>query len=522
MGNGTKTRLTAKRLAAGIVCLAWLVSVLSCNLSALNAGDPNNSLPTLEPTATAFQPEVGSTAFFASPQPTLSPIPVTETPAATRTKAPPEMYTVQPGDSLAAVAARFGVAPGDIQSPDPIERVRMLNAGQLLIIPRVIGETSPTTMVMPDSEVVYSPSTLDFDINAFVKSAGGYLSTYTEYTGYGSLSGAEVVNQVALDNSVNPRLLLALLEYQAHWVFGAPTNLADSLFPIEKNMYQSSQGLFNELTWAAHTLQTGYYGWRAGTLIQVTFPDGTNLRLAPETNAGTVSLAYLFSKLINQRQWSDTIYGSNGFMALYDRMYGSAWERAQTVEPLFPPELVQPALDLPFYPGIVWSFSGGPHEAWADGSPLAAVDFAPGSTASGCVPSEAWVLAPAAGIVVRSSTGVVVLDLDGDGHEQTGWDLLFLHIRTDGRVAAGTRLNKDDPIGHPSCEGGIATGTHVHIARKYNGEWIPADGPLPMVLGGWQVHAGAAPYKGTLTNNGKTVTADTNGSGATQIKRPGH
>ena len=139
---------------------------------------------------------------------------------------------------------------------------------------------------------------------------------------------------------------------------------------------------------------------------------------------------------------------------------------------------------------------------------------------SGCVPSEAWALAPAAGIVVRSTTGIVVLDLDGDGHEQTGWDLFFLHIRTDGRATVGQRLNKDDPVGHPSCEGGDATGTHVHIARKYNGEWIAADGPLPFVLGGWTVHAGAAAYKGTMTQDGKTITADTNGSAETQITRP--
>jgi murein DD-endopeptidase MepM/ murein hydrolase activator NlpD len=207
-------------------------------------------------------------------------------------------------------------------------------------------------------------------------------------------------------------------------------------------------------------------------------------------------------------------------MALYERMFGSVWARSQTVEPLFPSDLVQPILDLPFFPGMVWSYSGGPHEAWGENSPLAAVDFAPGSTESGCVPSEAWVLAPAAGIVVRSSTGIVVLDLDGDGREQTGWVLFFLHIRTDSRAYVGQRLNKDDPIGHPSCEGGDATGTHVHIARKYNGEWISADGPLPFVLGGWQVHAGSAMYKGTLTKDGKTLTADTNGSANTQITRP--
>ena len=511
----TKIKFSAKRLSAGFVGLVWLFSVLSCNLPALSLGDPGNALPTLEPTATVYVPAMQSTAYFVGTQTNDTP-----TPAPTRTNAPPVMYYAQSGDSLAALAARFGVSTSDIKSPDPIPANGLLRISQLFLIPRNVGETSPSTEILPDSEVVFSPSTLDFDINAFVKQAGGYLSTFYEYTGYGNQTGAEVVYQVAQDNSINPRLLLALLEYQAHWVYGTPGNLADSEYPIEKNMYVNSHGLFNELSWAAHQLETGYYGWRTGKLTEVTFPDNTNLRLAPETNAGTVALQYIFSKLNNQRFWNDVLYSSTGFMALYERMFGNVWARSQSVELLFPPDLVQPTLDLPFYPGMVWSYSGGPHAAWGEGSPLAAVDFAPGSTESGCVLSYTWVLAPAAGIVVRSSTGIVVLDLDGDGREQTGWVLFFLHIRTDGRASVGQRLNKDDPIGHPSCEGGNATGTHVHIARKYNGEWILADGPLPFILGGWQVHAGAEEYKGSLTKDGKTITADTNGSAYTQITRP--
>ena len=55
-------------------------------------------------------------------------------------------------------------------------------------------------------------------------------------------------------------------------------------------------------------------------------------------------------------------------------------------------------------------------------------------------------------------------------------------------VYLGTWVENNTPLGHPSCEGGQATGTHVHIARKYNGEWLAADGPLPMVLSGWIAH----------------------------------
>jgi hypothetical protein len=100
-----------------------------------------------------------------------------------------------------------------------------------------------------------------------------------------------------------------------------------------------------------------------------------------------------------------------------------------------------------------------------------------------------------------------VLDLDGDSDERTGWVIFYLHVATEGRATVGAVLKAGDPIGHPSCEGGKATGTHVHIARKYNGEWISAEGSLAFDLEGWMAHNGAQPYLGSLTRYSRTVTA---------------
>ena len=91
-----------------------------------------------------------------------------------------------------------------------------------------------------------------------------------------------------------------------------------------------------------------------------------------------------------------------------------------------------------------------------------------------------------AGVNARSGTGIVVVDLDGDGDERTGWNIFYLHVATDRSVEAGSLVNAGDSIGHPSCEGKSvqANGTHIHIARKYNGEWVPADGTLVSI---WMV-----------------------------------
>jgi hypothetical protein len=68
-------------------------------------------------------------------------------------------------------------------------------------------------------------------------------------------------------------------------------------------------------------------------------------------------------------------------------------------------------------------------------------------------------------------------------------------------------LTAGDRIGHPSCEGGVSSGTHLHLSRKYNGEWIPADGNLPFILDGWVSAGSNSPYDGTLSRDGINLEA---------------
>jgi murein DD-endopeptidase MepM/ murein hydrolase activator NlpD len=470
--------------------------------------------PTLGPILVTPRPTIAQSTALLVPTEKVEP-----TPTITPTRLPPYMYTTQSGDYLANLAARFGVKTSEIQSAGPVPAEGLINPGMLMIIPRVLGNTSPATRVLPDSEIVFSPTSLDLDIKAFVKKAGGYLNTYTEYIYNATHSGAEVVDIVARENSINPRLLLGLLDYESHWVTGQPGNLAQSEYPMG-DLDINNRGLYKQLSWVVRQISIGYYGWRAGTFTTLTFPDQSTLRISPEVNAGTVALQSFFSKVYNQREWAGVLYSNNGFQAAYEKLFDNPWVRAQPFEPFFPPNTVQPKLELPFYYDRIWSFSGGPHPVWTADSPKAALDFAPGSTESGCITSQEWVLASAPGLVIRSDNGVVMIDLDGDGFEQTGWVLLYLHISSEKRVPLGTRVNLNDPLGHPSCEGGVATGTHFHFARKYNGEWILADGPLPFIIGGWRAHAGSKDYEGTLTKDGKTITACTCDSSDTKISRP--
>jgi len=480
--------------------------------------------PTQTPSPTVEPSPIPTETPQPTPDTALHPVEPSNTPLAIPTSAPTGpviLYYSQSGDTLPALSVRFDTPPDTITSPDGLPETGLINPNLLLVIPDTIPEKGPEGLVIPDSEVVFSPSAVDFNIVAEINKTDGYLKTYREYIYNRWHTGAEVVERVAVENSVNPRLLLSLLEYQSHWVSGQPTNLAETDYPIGFVDYRH-KGLYRQLSWAVQQLNIGYYGWREGLVTTLEFPEtfeGGTVRLAPQLNAGTVAVQLLFSKLYDRARWYGVLYSDEGFPALHENMFGNPWMRANTVEPLYPTSLSQPAMVLPFQIGHTWAFTGGPHSAWGPDGARAALDFAPGSTEHGCVDSAEWVTAVAPGVVVRSGDGVVVVDMDGDGREQTGWSILYLHIKTAGRVENGAVLEAGDRIGHPSCEGGVSTGTHVHIARKYNGEWILAAGPMPFNLSGWVAHAGEAAYLGTLTKEDKTCTANVYGSFETNITR---
>jgi len=436
----------------------------------------------------------------------------------------PILYYAQSGDSLQPLAKRFNVNPEEITSDVTLPATGLIDPGTLLVIPDRISEaTSPNIQIMPDNEIIFSATAVNFDLESYVRKAGGHLSKFREYLGStGWVEGDKAIARLASENSINPRLLLGLLEYESRWVRGEPVDILHSDYPMGFEDFRY-KGMYIQMVWAVNQLSIGYYGWRSGTLTQLKFPDGTQLRLDPRLNAGTVAIQYLFSRLHSQSQWSQIINPDTGFPAMYTEMFGDPWTRADIVNPIFPPGLNQPPMVLPFEPNHEWHLAQGPHGAWQHIGALAAIDLAPSTAHGGCDPTPTWVVAAAPGLVIRSDSGVVMVDMDGDGYEETGWNLLYLHIGTKDRVKVGTWVEANDRIGHASCEGGESNGTHIHFARKYNGEWVIANGPIPFVLSGWTVYGEDIPHegfmKGSMTRGDQTVIADEVGQKWSNIVR---
>jgi len=430
------------------------------------------------------------------------------TPLPTRPTYPPGTlvdYTAQSGDTLTAIAAHFNTTVEEIRKANPIipEQVTTMPPGLPMQIPIYYKPLwGNPFQIIPDSLFINGPAQIGFSAAEFVKDTPGWLKTYREWVVGQYRSGGEIVDFVAMTFSVSPRLLLTLLEYQS----GALSQETPLVDPEKYSLdYQDGVhiGVYQQLLWAANLLNNGYYGWRTGDLLSITHLDGRTENPDPWQNAATVALQNYFTKIFNDNDYILAVSGE-GITKTYTTWFGDPWIN---VIPHIEGSLAQPPIRLPFADGRVWAFTGGPHTGWGTGEPLAALDFAPSSVVGGCTETEEYALAVADGVVVRTGDAILVLDLDGDGDERTGWEIFYLHLANNSIVPEGSGLKMGDPVGRPSCEGGKATGTHVHIARKYNGEWVTAWGDLPFNLEGWIAQRGLAEYEGSLTKNGKTIIA---------------
>lgn len=471
------------------------------------AGAGNEASPA--PSATATRPPTPTRVPL-----TVSPFPTgleagslpTPTPDPARILPTPRLdadeYVVQPGDTLGGIAQRYGVSVQALMQANNLGDPNLLSVGMVLKIPAAAPvEGGGYFKIIPDSELVYGPGTVYFDIGAFIRSHKGYLARYTQDVNGRLMSGEEIVTMVAQSYSVNPRILLALLEYQSGWVKNpAPVNTTYPMGWVD----ESRQGLHRQLAWAANALNRGYYLWKVNAISTFVLSDGQVVLADPTINAGTAAVQYFFSQVGGLEAWHKDTGGTGVFLTYYV-FFGNPFLYA--VEPLIPAALSQPSLLLPFAKNERWFFTGGPHGGWDSGSAWAALDFAPPNGEGSCAPSSHWVTAMADGLIVRTGDGAVIQDLDNDGYEQTGWTLFYMHIAEEGRVKPGEYLFAGERVGHPSCEGGFSNATHLHVARKYNGEWISADGALPFVLSGWVSSGAGIEYNGFLTRGSLRIEA---------------
>ncbi len=434
----------------------------------------------------------------------------------------PEMleYEIKEGDTISKIAGYYQISKRALIEANDLINPDIISIGQKLNIPPQTSDLRDKGfLILPDGEVVNGPNSVGFHLEEFLLSyPNNYISGYLEPTptplppkdneksasagqpDFIPRSGVQIVNQIALQNSISPKILLALMEFQTKTLSNSRPN-GNQKNSVIVHLGKSYESLARQLNWAADTLNYGYYQWKNHRINQWILDDDTVVAVDPGINAGTAALQYLFSQIYGKDDWMYAV-SEFGFTAAYRSLFEIApqnynWDNT--------PDSF-PDLQLPFPAGEVWNLTSGPHYGWSSGSPWSALDFVP-PDAIGCSQSEHWVTASAPGEILYSENGLVLQDLDDDGDLRTGWTLVYLHLETRDRVEAGAILETGGKIGHPSCEGGVSNGSHIHIARRYNGEWIPIDRNYPLFMSGWEAISAGTIYDGYLVKDDRIVEA---------------
>jgi hypothetical protein len=345
--------------------------------------------------------------------------------------------------------------------------------------------------VLSDGQFVWGPNAADFDPRAYLQARKSPLLPYADHLALW-----------ADYTSVNPQVLLTVLEIQLGWVSRIdPATTPEQIeAQIEETAMDLAMAFYEHLyLWGARR-PAGQPAPAGGPVILL--DDGSAQLLDPATTSGSYAVARVLGSPPAVDGLQAQAVSSDG-TEVFPQVFGSLFPGVDPLDSsnLITPQAAPPAdlLQLPFPLGATWVASGA--HSWNGGSyppPYSSLDFfTGGATCSN--PPNLFAVAAATGSATRPYGYDCWLELDHGG----GWVTSYYHLQHLYSGAPLTRNGKAGTIACEICAGGFATGPHVHFSLKFNGAYTSVEG---IKLSGWTVHVGAVPYDGgSFTRGGVTL-----------------
>ncbi len=263
-----------------------------------------------------------------SPSPAMTP---TDTPAPTATPAPsptPVIYVIQSGDTLLAIALKFGVSVAAIQETNAIVNPQSLQIGQELIIPFSSDPGDSSHALLP------TPTPLP----AVVQGVGLY------ETAVGSLWGLGEVVNTGSESLENVQVRVTLMDSTGEILAsGEPFTVLDVIPPAGKSPF----GLL-------FTSPPGHYASFQAVIIRAEpsiEPGGRYVRLAvTESQGGTDGLQFRVVGLVRNNDQRDAV-GVKAVVTTYDAQGKVTGYRQQILDGEGLPASEQTEFSISFTPG---------------------------------------------------------------------------------------------------------------------------------------------------------------------------
>lgn len=332
--------------------------------------------------------------------------------------------------------------------------------------------------ILSDSQFVLGPSARRFDLAAYLSRTGSPL-----------LADAPVIEQWSAYASVNPQVVLAVLEVDGRVSRGWPASFssAERARLIETLVIRLAEKYY----WHLYK-----YGGRAphpsSAPLLISLADGNTAELI-SVSSGTFAVLDLLGRERTEAGFARLVEASDpaSFAATWARLFPEtdALDASVSITPAALPPI--DFFQFPFPLGQAWWFNGAHNwngSAVTFGRPYSSMDFFTSADSCSLPPVGEWAVAAAGGSGYHPSGYNCWYRIDHVG----GWTTSYYHLRN---TAASGPVSANSAIGTIACEicaGGFATGPHVHFSLLYNGAYVDLEG---VRLSGWTVRSGNGDYQ---------------------------
>ena len=384
-------------------------------------------------------------------------------------------YTAQSGDNLPSLAGRFNTSELAIRKANPIIPANATTLPQGLPMQIPIYYTpfwGSDFKIIPNSAFVFSATPEYSEFESLILGKDGYSELFRQLTGQEGLS--EIFWQACLQASIDPRLLLSLIGYG----FEPNSGLQSASSALLESISRQNMTLMQ--CWL-ELLNAGYYGFETGRMLELELSDGTIERLDPWQNAGSAALHYFFSQMLETTNDYQQAVAPDGFAATYQKLFGDPWDSELEV---LPGSLDWISAGLPINPQGGWQAAPIP-ESLLTSMPVSGMMAGFHASIQDSRDKEAYgkVYACIGGTITRMEASQLVVSQIGM-QENQGWSLVYYGLSVKPGLKVGDKVEIGESIGHVDAS---AWNASFWLARKYNGEWVPAGAIIPFKLGGWKL-----------------------------------
>ncbi|WP_404339424.1 M23 family metallopeptidase [Pseudoalteromonas mariniglutinosa] len=273
--------------------------------------------------------------------------------------------------------------------------------------------------------------------------------------------------------SINPKIIIALIEQQSNLVTAAET--ADMSHPFAA--LSKEQGFENQLKDVVIQLSQRFYAYKQWQDNPSNMPKSATIstnRIASHSTAATAALVSLLVE--NQHtQIASTDNGLTHFLATFERLFPESSQQLllsansrSLAQDYQSRQAINFAMNLP-WPSGYW-YSGGAHSNTGSGYPYSSLDFNNGSGGWGS--NTPYVQAAHGGTVTRFS-GCNIRVTHASGYATNYYHMANLQYSSGDYVQSGAWLGRyANNYNQALCEGGQSSGPHVHFTLLYNGQQV--------------------------------------------------